>query len=195
MKLVNLTVQCDDVLLLCSVIAMQKSLYVWLGVNGAAPCLQTLVTAMQTRFGVPTSCLIGVGEEKGVAMAARLARRLEVQVLVSDSLPDLPPEHLLQLEQRLLAELLLIYAGGEMKGMGMGIGAGGKAGARGENGLGAEGAEGAEGGSGAEAGAEGGGAEGAESEGNDFFPTAAAASDTALASAALLAAALAEPTC
>jgi hypothetical protein len=42
-------------------------------------------------------------------------------MLLSDSLPDLPPARL-QLEQGLVAELLLIYAGMQMGGIGLGLG-------------------------------------------------------------------------
>lgn len=89
MKLINISIECNSNLVLCNMIVMAQCAYVWLSLEGTEPSMENLVAAMETNFGVLSTTLIGVGDDKGSSFAQRLSKRFHIQALVSDTLPDM----------------------------------------------------------------------------------------------------------
>jgi hypothetical protein len=105
MKVINLSVECDEKVVVCNIILMSKCVFVWLSLVGSEPSLDHLVTAMETKFGVLSSTLMDVGNDKGSGLAQRIAKRFEAQCFVADNLPELEDAESRLVESKLVATL------------------------------------------------------------------------------------------
>lgn len=105
MNVINLVIDCNNKLVLVNIVLMDKCAYVWLSLDGASPCLSNLVTAIETNFGVLSTTLVSVGDDKGSSLAQRLSKRFHMQILVADTLPELDPEDIRAVEIKLVEEL------------------------------------------------------------------------------------------
>lgn len=105
MNVINTVINCNDKLVLVNLVLMDKCAYVWLSLEGTPPCMSNLVTAIETNYGVLSTSLISVGDDKGSSLAQRLSKRFHMQVLVADTLPELEPEDVRAVEIKLVDEL------------------------------------------------------------------------------------------
>lgn len=105
MKLINVAVECNSKLVLCNLVVMAQCAYVWMSLEGSEPRLENLIAAMETNYGVLSTSIIGVGEDKGSSFAQRLSKRFHIQVLVADTLPELEPEDVRAVELKVIEEL------------------------------------------------------------------------------------------
>ena len=110
MKIANFVVECNSKQVLCNIIAMEKCAYIWLSLDGSEPNLGNLVAAMETNFGVLSTSLIGVGEDKGTGLAQRLSKRFKIQALVADTLPELDSEDEHLVERNVVSQLQSLLA-------------------------------------------------------------------------------------
>lgn len=99
----------DDKVILCSIIYMDKSAYIWLGVDSTPPDMNTLITAIETNYGVLNTQLLSVGNDKGGSLANRLSRRFHIQAFISDTLPELEGEEQILIEKELVKELKTVF--------------------------------------------------------------------------------------
>lgn len=105
MRVHNIAVECSTVVALCNLIVMDQCAYVWLSLEGSEPCLSNLVSAIETNYGVLSTSLIDVGNDKGCSFAQRLSKRFKIQSFVADSLPELDPEDVRTIEMKVVEEL------------------------------------------------------------------------------------------
>ena len=103
-------IQCNEKNMLASFIMMDRSVFLWLGMEGCAPELSTLVSAMETKYGTLSSTLISVGSDKGSTLAQRISKRFNIQAFVSDTLPELDGEDRLTVEKAVVARIAAIFS-------------------------------------------------------------------------------------
>jgi hypothetical protein len=105
MKIVNVSIECNAKLVLCNLIVMAQCAYIWLSLEGSQPNLENLVAAMETNYGVLSTTIIGVGDDKGSSFAQRLSKRFHIQALVADTLPEMDQEDVRTVEMKVIEEL------------------------------------------------------------------------------------------
>ena len=109
MKVLNIEIECSSVVALCNLIVMDQCAYIWLSLEGAEPCLSNMVSAIETNYGVLSTSLIDVGNDKGCSLAQRLSKRFQIQSFVADTLPEMDQEDIRTIEMKVVEELNTIF--------------------------------------------------------------------------------------
>ncbi len=86
MKIENAVFECGDKLVSINLMIMDKCCFIWIGSANEQPSMGTLVSAMETKFGVLSSSLLGGDVENGSGMGQRLAKKFKIQSFVSYNL-------------------------------------------------------------------------------------------------------------
>ena len=108
MQIENVTIDCNDKVANANLIIMDRSCFIWLGNANDQPALGSLVSAIETKFGVLSSSLLGGDDERGSGLAQRLSRKFKIQTFVSYNLPESFDEEKLGVERKLV-ELLKVH--------------------------------------------------------------------------------------
>lgn len=105
MKIENAMIDCGDKLANANLIIMDKSCFIWLGNANEQPSMGSLVSAMETKFGVLSNSLIGGDDDRGTGMAQRLSKKFKIQTFVSYNLSDSFDDEKLGIERKLVEML------------------------------------------------------------------------------------------
>ena len=106
MKIENFQVDCNGKFVRGNLLIMEKSCFVWLGSLDEEPSLSCLVSAMETKFGILSNDVLGLGDgERAQSLAQKLSRKFKIQTFVSYTLPDSFDDERLTIESRLVEVL------------------------------------------------------------------------------------------
>jgi hypothetical protein len=87
-------------------IIMEKSCYLWLSTPEAEPSLNTLATAIPTRFdSMPISSVLFGDDDHSAGLSQQLSKRFNIQTFVSVNLPDSYDDASSQISSQLVAIL------------------------------------------------------------------------------------------
>lgn len=113
MKIENFVVDCNTKLARGNVLVMDKSCYLWIGSMDEQPTMECLVSAMETKFGVLSSDVLGFGDsEKSQSLAQKLSRKFKIQTFVSYALPEAFDDERLAIESKIV-DVLKVHFGSQ----------------------------------------------------------------------------------
>ncbi|KAI9914979.1 hypothetical protein PsorP6_006975 [Peronosclerospora sorghi] len=107
LRIIDLTGTLLDQHYLVQLWLLSNSIFVWMGSATEKPRLESLSTAIATRYSpMPLiTSVVGAPEMEGQQIAQRLARRTERQCFVSCQLPDHVPELIAYVEKEIMKRL------------------------------------------------------------------------------------------
>lgn len=115
MNIITFPVIVRDISLLCQIIPLSGSCYIWIG-SSTAPSMGSMIVSMPTRFddSMPLSSTLITGEEGssddfGSSMAQRVAKRFHIQCFVSCNLPAEVVEDVIEIQQPIFERLAVIF--------------------------------------------------------------------------------------
>jgi hypothetical protein len=88
---------------ICSVMIMEKSCFLWISTPDDVPTLGSMSTAIPTRFdSMPISSALLGSDDMSSEIAQRLSKRFNIQVFISCNLPETYEDDMVQINSKLV---------------------------------------------------------------------------------------------